>query len=91
VIAGGTAALPTEQRGIAAFATGGSGAGFDYVDVALSPSMPNTSYEVPTGVEMSDDVSGGPVVRITLKTTAGFRIRTNSQFSGGVSWVAKPA
>jgi len=79
------------QRGVASFASSGSGAGFDYFDVSLAPSMPNTSYEIELSVGMNDDTSGAPVVSYRLKTTGGFRIRPNAKFDGEVSWKATPA
>lgn len=90
--AGGSVSIAAaQQSGVAVFASGGSGSGFDYVDIVLSPAMATTSYEITLSVGVNDDVSGAPQVSYRLKTTAGFRIRTNSQFDGEVSWIAKPA
>jgi len=80
----------TIAAGLVAFAAVGSGAGVDYVDVAISPTMTDTSYKILLTAELTDSDDPAPTISARNKSTTGFRIRTDSHFGGNVSWAVLP-
>lgn len=77
------------EEGIADFATGGSGQGFDYYDVTFESAYTDTSYIPQLTIVGADDTAGLPGFGARLLTTTGFRIRPDAQFVGSIRWSTK--
>jgi hypothetical protein len=91
-------ALPTtvapsnnRQTGVAVFATGGSGNGFDYVDIVLGSPFTGAvtgaaAYKIFLGSTYVYAGLGVPEVSLVNKTLTGFRLQPDVQFAGEIYW-----
>lgn len=61
----------------------------DFIDVTFTSAFPSDQFVALLTVNMeSNDIDSPPNVWVTLPTVNGFRIRTQSPFTGSVSWEA---
>lgn len=79
------------QTGVAVFATGGSGNGFDYVDVVLPSPFTGAvtgagAYKIFLGSTYVYSGLGVPAVSLLNKTLTGFRLQPDVQFAGEIYW-----
>lgn len=77
------------NAGVAAFATGGVGEGFDFVTIVFLTPMANVNYAISLSAGVPDATLTSPpnVFWDDLnKTVNGFRIFPQAQFAGKVTW-----
>lgn len=82
---------PNVQSGVARFASGGAGEGYDYVTIVFSRTFGSADgYVIGLQAEADDVATGVPGVSPSRpsRTIGGFRIIPDAQFSGVVSWRA---
>lgn len=89
---GTSATIPSNhgERGIGVMAvTGGSGTGYDYLDVTFATAFADTTYDHTVSVYNSD----GNIIGYNLiqKSEGGMRIGVSARFNGEISWSAKVA
>lgn len=90
-VTGVTLSTSNRQTGVAVFATGGSGNGFDYVDVVLPSPFTGAvtgagAYKIFVGPTYVYSGLGVPEISLLNKTLTGFRLQPDVQFAGEIYW-----